>query len=197
MGLARRACASTWFAAVDTFTLIDMLLYHYTTQSGLVGIVQSESLWLTDVRYLNDASEYVYALHLAGLATDEALTLHDRPMWLLREAISSSLRSVADQVMVASLSEEGDLLSQWRGYCRSGTEVAIGFDRHIIQELASEIGAYLRKARYVVSQQQKLIRRQFDYASRKMKRRLIRLCQIGEERFRCESTARLLRTWLS
>ncbi len=36
-------------------------LHHYTTLNGLLGITASHSLWASDVRYMNDASELSYA----------------------------------------------------------------------------------------------------------------------------------------
>ena len=33
------------------------LLYHYTTQEGLLGILRDKCIWATDIRYLNDTSE--------------------------------------------------------------------------------------------------------------------------------------------
>ena len=40
------------------------LIYHYTSSSGLLGILSSESLWFTDFSVLNDESEgnYIYSL---------------------------------------------------------------------------------------------------------------------------------------
>lgn len=33
------------------------LLYHYTTQEGLLGILKDRCIWATHIRYLNDTSE--------------------------------------------------------------------------------------------------------------------------------------------
>src|SRR4051794_188276 len=33
------------------------ILYHYTTAAGLIGIVQSQTLWATNAEFLNDAQE--------------------------------------------------------------------------------------------------------------------------------------------
>lgn len=33
------------------------LLYHYTTQDGLLGILENACIWATHYRCLNDASE--------------------------------------------------------------------------------------------------------------------------------------------
>ncbi len=30
------------------------LLYHYTTQEGLLGIFDTQEIWATHIRYLND-----------------------------------------------------------------------------------------------------------------------------------------------
>src|SRR6516164_4036522 len=37
-------------------------LYHYTTAQGLLGIMESNRLWATNVRFLNDPSEIDYAI---------------------------------------------------------------------------------------------------------------------------------------
>jgi hypothetical protein len=43
-------------------------LYHYTGLQGLSGILQSNTLWATDFRNLNDSSELVYG---AGILCEE------------------------------------------------------------------------------------------------------------------------------
>lgn len=39
-------------------------LYHYTTQAGLIGIIQESEIWATHTQYLNDSREYIHALEL-------------------------------------------------------------------------------------------------------------------------------------
>src|SRR5260370_6861358 len=41
------------------------ILYHYTAQDGLLGIIKSRCLWTTNIFYLNDSTEFNYALELA------------------------------------------------------------------------------------------------------------------------------------
>src|SRR5262245_39760281 len=41
------------------------LLYHYTTQAGLLGIIESGALWASNVRYLNDRGEFGHAMGIA------------------------------------------------------------------------------------------------------------------------------------
>ena len=40
------------------------VLYHYTTQAGLLGIIQSKQIWATSVLFLNDTTEINYAIKL-------------------------------------------------------------------------------------------------------------------------------------
>jgi hypothetical protein len=34
------------------------ILYHYTSQDGLLGILDSKSIWASKVQYLNDEQEF-------------------------------------------------------------------------------------------------------------------------------------------
>jgi len=53
---------------LDSMTVLERLktttpprvLYHYTTQAKLLGILKSNCMWATAAQYLNDASEYEY-----------------------------------------------------------------------------------------------------------------------------------------
>ena len=40
------------------------ILYHYTTGDALFGIVETGMLWATNLHYLNDSTEFGYALGL-------------------------------------------------------------------------------------------------------------------------------------
>src|SRR5207245_2334277 len=37
------------------------ILYHYTNQSGLLGIIENSKIWATKIRYMNDATEFELA----------------------------------------------------------------------------------------------------------------------------------------
>jgi len=54
------------------------MLYHYTDQSVLPEIVRGDSIWLTDVRYLNDSAEYVYCVELVKKLLHEVPINGDR-----------------------------------------------------------------------------------------------------------------------
>ncbi len=97
------------------------VLYHYTSLQGLMGIINSNEVWLTDYGYLNDTSEVHYGLRLAN---DRFATVaHVRPdaADVLRGWGSSTLQQ--HRVCVASFSTDGDSLGQWRAY----GPIAVGF----------------------------------------------------------------------
>jgi|WetSurMetagenome_2_1015567.scaffolds.fasta_scaffold00408_21 hypothetical protein len=52
---------------------IEELLWHYTTQEGLIGIVNSGKFWATNIFYLNDSTEYIYAVKLICNVINEFL----------------------------------------------------------------------------------------------------------------------------
>jgi hypothetical protein len=49
-------------------------IYHYTDDNGLKGIIESGTLWCSDVFYLNDPSELRYGV---SIATDMVTALHN------------------------------------------------------------------------------------------------------------------------
>jgi hypothetical protein len=48
------------------------ILYHYTGQAGLLGIIERRELWCTKVQYMNDATEFGRALDMARTGLDES-----------------------------------------------------------------------------------------------------------------------------
>ena len=105
-------------------------LFHYTTAEGLLGILNDSVFWATDLRFLNDAQEAVYARETlvdAVLNVDtSALPLghpaHDHPEEFEMEftgyknLVAGELNSPNFPVYVTCFCEDGDLLSQWRAY---------------------------------------------------------------------------------
>jgi len=112
----------------------DELLYHYTTISGLKGIVEDQSLWASDVRYMNDSAELHYIISLLRDCS-EAYQEHKK---FLNQFINWMSHRVTNGHMVfaASFRANGNLLSQWRGYSQVGKGVSIGFKSEDVLALA-------------------------------------------------------------
>lgn len=122
----------------------DDFLYHYTTTEGLIGIITSGQLWMTNAGFLNDSQEITYgaakaATQLRDKATEARVANCDQDMNnYVAEAlddIANSIESINDPEKgrfefpyVASFSEERDDLSQWRGYAENGYCIAFHRD---------------------------------------------------------------------
>ena len=105
-------------------------LYHYTSLTGLMGIVEKRNFWVSDIRYLNDSEELKHlGRWLDG--TTGRLQQSQGPQKVLtqfREWLQRRLLvDFGPTLFVGSFTEEGNLLSQWRGYCPHGRGVSIGF----------------------------------------------------------------------
>lgn len=102
-------------------------LYHYTSVSGLLGILQSRVLWATDISFLNDSEEFRHGLSIAAdlvVQRLESATGNDHALLIeLQKILAQENRFPA---YVVSFTEHGDLLSQWRGYSPEGG-ASLGF----------------------------------------------------------------------
>lgn len=142
-------------------------LYHYTTWEGLKGILQTQSLWATNYKFLNDYSEIVllrdklvtliYPIVLEGykhLSKQKPLlkgkiqeqggldrvARHDAEV-----LIDSQYSALGNEIYILSLCGEPEkrsiadngLLSQWRGY-GTGGGAALVFDTEKLEEILSK-----------------------------------------------------------
>lgn len=121
------------------------LLFHYTTQQGLLGILKQKCIWATHIRYLNDTSEgnivsrvifeeftsrYNNAsfLKMFGMESDKVVDngeLVDDDT--LGQGTTMASWVTSQNVFVSSFSEKGDSLSQWRAYSERSAGYSIGF----------------------------------------------------------------------
>jgi hypothetical protein len=104
-------------------------LFHYTSPEGLIGIIGSRSLWASDMLCLNDSSEATYAHGLiqGALDMDNGRLLPPKHRSEFEEGLRSAFRMYSP--FVTCFCENGDLLSQWRGYGGAGEGFALGFRR--------------------------------------------------------------------
>jgi hypothetical protein len=92
-------------------------LYHYTSLEGLLGIIESKSIWATNVLYLNDASELNYSIDLPKGQVDEFKdNIPNDKNWLgtLNFFDKFTRLFTSTEILgffVCSFSEEEDLLS--------------------------------------------------------------------------------------
>jgi hypothetical protein len=129
------------------------LLHHYTDHDGLIGIIESGALWATHIGYLNDESEIRYVRDLMG-ALAERLRQESGDDWatgVVCDAVAAlAISETSPDTFVASLCDDGDNLSQWRGY---GT-YAIGMDRERLFTVANAQNAHLIRLMYENGEQE-------------------------------------------
>jgi hypothetical protein len=135
------------------------LLYHYTDQSGLLDILRSKVLWATRIHYLNDSKEYWHAIDVAKLVILQLMSKSDykgrkEELSILLDEIESLL---AVGTVVASFSERGDALSQWRSYVGSQPGFALGLDQQGLHSLAKARKFKLKPCIYDKEKQRSLV----------------------------------------
>lgn len=141
-----------------------MRLFHYTDIHAVSSMLQSGLMWASDIRYLNDHSEYrdgegciqeTFKSRLGELdgAGSEKMIAH------LESFLESSKNSYT---FICSLSEGEDLLSQWRGYCPRSGGYAIEFNL----KDARDFGAPLHTCIYARTDKESMASSLFDLAKR-------------------------------
>jgi hypothetical protein len=112
------------------------VLYHYTSQTGLLGILATGELWATKVQYMNDATEFAYGLNLFKDALQNRFnSAQDDVDKQNIIALERELNGIANiNICAVSFCINHDLLSLWRGYASSGG-CAIGFSSGALKEM--------------------------------------------------------------
>jgi hypothetical protein len=134
------------------------ILYHYTNEAGLSGIVSPPSwdidnpelepmlaratqLRASDVRNMNDAKELLFGaeplvarLRTASADSSAPPKLAATLARLANVFCNTDVRSWNLRCFAACLCESGDLVSQWQGYAGGTGGYAIGFSRDALAE---------------------------------------------------------------
>lgn len=125
------------------------LLYHYTSAEGVLGILGRCEMLASDLRFLNDARELIFARDVVvarlrqaanelEAQPDEDIGRVEARVDLMRNCAYQADRvSEWLQIFVVCFCEEGDLLSQWRGYGQTAG-YALGFDREALDASTGE-----------------------------------------------------------
>jgi len=133
-------------------------LYHYTSFQSAFNIINSKKLWTTQIQYLNDETEFKFAGGIAKSILDSKLKLdlNDDEKFVYNELINNTTFDHGANTFIFSLSEEPDLLSQWRGYCKN-TGVAIGFNYEKLLNISKNQNFDLLPCIYDIDEQRKII----------------------------------------
>jgi hypothetical protein len=140
-----RAMPASLVAAVDEYvrwnarlleaeqaqSTITAPLYQYTGWSGLSGIIESQSVWFTDYRHLNDPSELSHGVEVAHDALTAVAERSDRRVGLFLDTIRDLLvpKNFVGSLdfFTASFTAQRDDDGQWSEYGEKGQGFALGF----------------------------------------------------------------------
>jgi hypothetical protein len=107
------------------------MIYHYTDDAGLKGILESGRVWLNDLFQMNDPSELRHGVeHAIELAKAMAQSFGPEMEFFARhiDAIRENGIERSAHYFVVSFSKNGDELGNWRAYADDGHGFALGFD---------------------------------------------------------------------
>lgn len=111
---------------------VKKIIYHYTTLETLIKIIENQSLWATNTRFLNDRDEFFHGQKIIIKLLKDFIDQEnfDREyIEILKAAVTNLERFAKTNQFVICFSNNGDLISQWRAYANNGKGVSIGFDR--------------------------------------------------------------------
>ena len=141
------------------------VLYHYCSNAAFHSIVENRSIWLSALSLSSDTMEGKLVTDvIAQMAKSDGLDQAN--IQRLKESVS-----LLEQIMEGlgfCLSEEGDLLSQWRGYADDASGVSIGFSKKYLEKLSEDSlnpqksGFTLKKVEYEYESQKKRIQATYD-----------------------------------
>lgn len=127
-------------------------LYHYCSLDAFLNIIRNKSIRMSDIGKSNDFME---AKWLFEFFEEEVLHQYneepfinsnrviyglsdiDTLRFLIRNEKNKMINRNDELFYVTCFSEEGDVLSQWRGYADDGFGVSIGFDSEVLKTIAS------------------------------------------------------------
>ena len=121
------------------------IIYHYTDDAGLRGILETGQLWLTNIFNLNDPSELSHGLsHAVGILNRKAangppeskLFAEDLAAFIQQGGIQNS-----GHYFMCSFSSCRNDLGQWRAYADDGRGYALGFDSKALEDAFDKQGS--------------------------------------------------------
>jgi DUF2971 family protein len=119
-------------------------LFHYTNKAGLVGILQSQQLWLTEYAKLNDAHEIQYGVQIIREHIfSQVISENIRLFW---DSIFTDIHTIVSNIFdfyICSFCMEQNHPYAWQNYANDGAGFSIGFKKEFFigyTELPEEHG---------------------------------------------------------
>jgi Protein of unknown function (DUF2971) len=139
-----------------------MNIYHYCSNASFLSIISTRSIWASEFSLSNDLLEGKWIRRVFSDCCDERKIPEDE-----RTGLLVMLDALSEYIGAAGfcMSEESDLLSQWRAYSDNACGVSIGFNSDYLELLSDlkrkrddEFNAALRQVEYEAERQKALIK---------------------------------------
>lgn len=129
------------------------VLTHFTTVPGLLGIIENNEFWVSNVSFLNDKAELIHGIKVAEKVLSDVFDSQDRDLDVgLRERILQAIEDLnltkLPNTYAACFCQRDDLLSQWRGYGGKEQGISITFKGSWLNDLARQNGGRLIEVIY-------------------------------------------------
>lgn len=141
-------------------------LHHYTGVGTLLSMLKNDEpeFWLSDIAYLNDSQELLYAHEIMENLLAESEYTKNRnqaaiPFLKLFSSILGLKNNIHAHVYVMSFSEAPDNLNQWRSYTPHGKGIDLTFNFREPEDFLSENNISLVKCEYEKEKQIDLVNR--------------------------------------
>jgi hypothetical protein len=143
---------------------INKILYHYTSQSGVLGIINDKCIWATDILFQNDSSEFEYGKTMfIAIVKKKLEARYGKISEEILNGINENMLFLENPVFTISFSEDSDSLNQFRSYSNSVPGYSIGFDVLAIKKgLSGKFQVSFEKCLYDKKEQTDLINRIVD-----------------------------------
>lgn len=93
---------------------IEGKVYHYTNSNELENILKNKALWVSKSDFLNDKTEYIYAINLINKLYDSSKYKYIDKAMLVR--IKKKIKTYLSRSYILSTSQNGDSISLWSNY---------------------------------------------------------------------------------
>ncbi|WP_397473502.1 DUF2971 domain-containing protein [Pusillimonas sp.] len=141
-----------------------MILYHYCSPEAFLSIIQGKKLWLSRI---NNMSDYMEGSWAVGIINQALASLEQEFGSELVQQVADLYNANKFSPYVCCFSEDGDLLSQWRGYASDGHGFSIGFNSELFpcsvgvpqRAYTKETQLRLSKIEYQLEAQQSFIQK--------------------------------------
>lgn len=145
-------------------------LYHYTSNEALIEIVNHDCLRLSHFYFQNDPRELRYGLDLLLEHKDEIEQICPDANEYIETIGHEKVPIYELPIFTFSLSQEDDLLSQWRGYGSGNKSVCIGFIKDDLTNVKPRINKNILRISKIVYDENAQKNRLMNFFKRRNRR---------------------------